>query len=112
MFQLVPGRDGSTGTTWYDLSLCDMVLYSLSRPYLTEAGPEALTHAQFLSGVYLPYCEGKPHPQFPHPLNEDCLVDSQSIAGWMEGGSLAHAFGSALSHLLIFEQTIADSYHG
>lgn len=87
-------------------------MYCLSLPYLTEAGEEALTHAQFLSGVHLPYCEGKPHPQLPHPLNEECSVDSQSLAGWMEGGSLARAFGSALSRLLVFEQTTADLYHG
>ena len=82
----------------------------ISRPYLSEAGADCLGHAHFLSGVHLPSCEGKPHPLVPHPFDEE--VDGVSIERWVEGGSLARAFGSALSRLLVYKQTLADRHIG
>ena len=106
--------------------------YCCSQPYLTETGAESLGHAHFLSGVNLPSSDGKPHPLVPQvapppmehwlkgggspPPVEDWLKGGglpPPVEHWLKGGgSLAQAFGGGLSRLLVYQQTLADSYQG
>ena len=112
---LEAGRDGSTGDgVWLvAMNVFSCIICYCSPPYLTEAGVESLGHAHFLSGVHLPSSDGKPHPLVPDLCDNACLqVGPPPMEHWLEGGSLTQAFGAALTRLLVYHQTLADSYQG
>ena len=77
-------------------------LVSNRLPYITEAGPDTVGHAHFLSRAHLPSCDLEPHPLEPHPPNEYRI----------DGDSISRAFSAALSRLRQYRQTIIDRYHG
>ena len=110
---LEAGRDGSAGDgVWLVARECSVVC-CCSQPYLTEAGAESVGHAYFLSGVHLPSSDGEPHSLAPHLCDNACLqVAPPPMEHWQEGGSLAQAFGAGLTHLLVYQQTLTDSYQG